>query len=91
MATPRPLATYFATLADSLRTACQLPVAGLHIDAVRAPEDLVGVLDWLPGHKVLSLGVVDGRNIWRAAPAAARRRQTPGHTAAFPSFALPAL
>ncbi|MBL7090649.1 5-methyltetrahydropteroyltriglutamate--homocysteine S-methyltransferase [Acidovorax sp.] len=59
------LATYFSPLAENLRLACQLPVAGLHVDAVRAPEELVGVADWLPSHKVLSVGVVDGRNIWR--------------------------
>ena len=59
------LATYFSPLAENLRLACQLPVAGLHVDAVRAPEELVGVADWLPSHKVLSVGIVDGRNIWR--------------------------
>lgn len=59
------LATYFSPLSENLRLACQLPVAGLHVDAVRASEELVGVADWLPSHKVLSLGVVDGRNIWR--------------------------
>ncbi|RQO79540.1 5-methyltetrahydropteroyltriglutamate--homocysteine S-methyltransferase [Acidovorax sp. FJL06] len=59
------LATYFSPLAENLRLACQLPVAGLHVDAVRAPEELVGVTDWLPSHKVLSVGIVDGRNIWR--------------------------
>lgn len=59
------LATYFSPLAENLRLACQLPVAGLHVDAVRAPEELVGVVDWLPGHKLLSVGIVDGRNIWR--------------------------
>ncbi|MCE3253611.1 MAG: 5-methyltetrahydropteroyltriglutamate--homocysteine S-methyltransferase, partial [Cellvibrio sp.] len=42
-----------------------LPVAGLHIDAVRAPEQLLNVIDRLPAHKILSVGVVDGRNIWR--------------------------
>ncbi len=60
------LATYFSPLAENLRLACQLPVAGLHVDAVRAPDELVGVADWLPSHKVLSVGIVDGRNIWRA-------------------------
>lgn len=65
------LATYFSPLADNLRLACQLPVAGLHVDAVRAPEELVGVADWLPAHKVLSVGIVDGRNIWRTDPDAA--------------------
>ncbi len=59
------LATYFSPLAENLRLACQLPVAGLHVDAVRSPEELTGVADWLPAHKVLSVGVVDGRNIWR--------------------------
>ena len=59
------LATYFSPLEDNINLACRLPVAGLHIDAVRAPQDLAGVLDWLPAHKVLSLGLIDGRNIWR--------------------------
>ena len=65
------LATYFSPLADNLRLACQLPVAGLHVDAVRAPDELNGVADWLPAHKVLSIGIVDGRNIWRTDPDAA--------------------
>ena len=38
---------------------------GLHIDCVRAEEDLPQVLDWLPNYKVLSLGLIDGRNIWK--------------------------
>ncbi len=59
------LATYFGGLEDNLSTALELPVAGLHIDAVRAPGQLLPVLDRLSGHKVLSVGVVDGRNIWR--------------------------
>lgn len=65
------LATYFSPLEAHLRLACQLPVAGLHVDAVRAPQELTGVADWLPGYKVLSVGVVDGRNIWRTDPDAA--------------------
>ena len=71
------LATYFSPLQDNLRLACQLPVAGLHVDAVRAPEELVGVADWLPAHKVLSVGIVDGRNIWRTDPDAALARLAP--------------
>ena len=65
------LATYFSPLSDNLRLACQLPVAGLHVDAVRSPQELTGVADWLPAHKVLSVGIVDGRNIWRTDPDAA--------------------
>lgn len=59
------LTTYFSPLADNLRLACQLPVDGLHIDAVRAPNEVTTVNDWLPAHKVLSIGIIDGRNIWR--------------------------
>ena len=57
------LATYFGALADNTGVACGLPVEGLHIDLVRAPQQLGAVLNQLPEHKVLSLGVVDGRNI----------------------------
>ena len=59
------LATYFSPLQEQLRLACSLPVAGLHIDAVRAPHELQTVLDALPPERELSVGIVDGRNIWR--------------------------
>jgi 5-methyltetrahydropteroyltriglutamate--homocysteine methyltransferase len=59
------LTTYFAGLEDNIGLACHLPVAGLHIDVVRGGNEWQQVLDRLPEYKVLSLGVVDGRNIWR--------------------------
>lgn len=59
------LATYFSPLEENLSLACRLPVAGLHIDGVRARQELTSVCDWLPVPKVLSIGIVDGRNIWR--------------------------
>ena len=59
------LTSYFGGLEDNLGLACSLPVDGLHVDLVRAPEQLPVVLDRLPSYKVLSLGVVNGRNIWR--------------------------
>ncbi|MFZ3152972.1 5-methyltetrahydropteroyltriglutamate--homocysteine S-methyltransferase [Pseudomonas sp.] len=59
------IATYFAGLEDNLGLAASLPVDGLHIDLVRAPEQFPSILDRLPAYKVLSLGVVNGRNIWR--------------------------
>lgn len=61
----RLLTTYFGALEDNTALACRLPVDGLHIDMVRGPEQLTAVLDQLPSYKMLSLGVVDGRNIWR--------------------------
>ncbi len=59
------VATYFSGLEDNLGLATNLPVDGLHIDLVRAPEQLPAVLDRLPTYKVLSVGVVNGRNVWR--------------------------
>ncbi len=60
------LASYFGGLEENLDTAVALPVAGLHIDLVRRPQQLNPVLDRAPDSLVLSLGVIDGRNIWRA-------------------------
>lgn len=59
------LATYFGALGENISTAVNLPVAGLHIDAVRAPEQVLTLIDRLSTHKILSIGIVDGRNIWR--------------------------
>lgn len=60
------LATYFGALGDNLYVASRLPVDGLHIDLVRGPEQLSQVLNALAAYKVLSLGIIDGRNIWRS-------------------------
>ncbi len=60
------LATYFAPLADNLWLATRLPVAGLHIDVTRSGDEWRQVLDNLSEYKVLSLGLIDARNIWRA-------------------------
>lgn len=59
------LTTYFGPLKDNLATAVSLPVAALHVDLVRAPEQLDEVLNQLPDSTSLSIGVVDGRNIWK--------------------------
>jgi 5-methyltetrahydropteroyltriglutamate--homocysteine methyltransferase len=59
------LATYFGTLKINLQLACNLPVDGLHVDAVRGRGEIGAVMDWLPTHKVLSVGAIDGRNIWK--------------------------
>ncbi len=60
------LATYFGGLEDNLKTAVALPVAGLHIDLVRAPGQLAEVAKALPRERILSLGLINGRNIWKA-------------------------
>ncbi len=60
------VATYFAGLNDNLATALALPVEGLHVDLVRAPQQLDALLAQWPKGRVLSAGVIDGRNVWRA-------------------------
>jgi len=65
---PRPkllLTPYFGPLGDNLELATSLPVDGLHLDLVRAPEELEAALEKLPAGRVLSAGLVDGRNVWR--------------------------
>jgi len=60
------LATYFGALDDNLNLALSLPVDGLHVDLVRAPGQLEPLLAKAPRDLLLSLGVIDGRNVWRA-------------------------
>ena len=71
------LATYFGALGENTALACDLPVAGLHVDLVRAPDQLKAILNALPKEKILSAGVVDGRNIWRTDVEAALHKLAP--------------
>ncbi len=59
------LATYFDELRENTGLAVSLPVNALHLDLVRAPRQLNSVLASAPKSLVLSLGLVDGRNIWK--------------------------
>jgi len=59
------LTTYFEGLHDNTELALQLPVSALHIDVVRAPDQLDDVLRLAPPGLRISLGVIDGRNVWK--------------------------
>ena len=59
------LTTYFGPLADNAALAAGLGADILHIDLVRAPEQAGSIAALLPNDISLSLGVVDGRNIWK--------------------------
>ncbi|AAS50985.2 ABR212Cp [Eremothecium gossypii ATCC 10895] len=59
------LTTYFGTVVPNLKALVDLPVAGLHFDLVRNPEQLDDVLAIVGENQSLSVGVVDGRNIWK--------------------------
>jgi 5-methyltetrahydropteroyltriglutamate--homocysteine methyltransferase len=67
--TQRPklmMATYFGALDENLDLALRSGFEALHIDLIRAPEQLEAVLTGLESSMQLSVGVIDGRNIWRA-------------------------
>ncbi|WP_345798015.1 5-methyltetrahydropteroyltriglutamate--homocysteine S-methyltransferase [Castellaniella sp. MT123] len=71
------LATYFGGIDANLDVVRALPVHGLHVDLVRAPAQLDSVVQGLRADQVLSLGVIDGRNVWRADPDAIQSRVNP--------------
>jgi len=70
------LTTYFGSLGDNLELAQSLPCHGLHVDLRRGPDQLDRVLQTLPAGHSLSLGLVDGRNIWKADLGQALQRLT---------------
>ncbi|WP_299793485.1 5-methyltetrahydropteroyltriglutamate--homocysteine S-methyltransferase [uncultured Shewanella sp.] len=60
------LASYYGTIAHHQSLVSALPVAGLHLDLVTAPEQLADFAAHLQEEQVLSLGVINGRNVWAA-------------------------
>lgn len=60
------VASYYGPLGDNRDTALSLPVAGLHLDGIRGGEELAALAGDAPAGLLLSLGLIDGRNIWRA-------------------------
>ncbi len=60
------LTTYFGPLQGNLALACSLPVQGLHLDAVNGRDEIEQAIQLLDDNKVLSLGVINGRNIWKS-------------------------
>src|SRR5262249_11710799 len=67
------IATYFGAVGDNLQTLASLPAHGVPVDLVRAPEQLEAVCAALPQDCLLSLGLADGRNIWKTALTDAER------------------
>ena len=59
------LATYFGQLKENLPIACKLPIQGLHLDAINARDEVEAAIRLLPDRAVVSLGVINGRNIWK--------------------------
>ncbi|MCA7996097.1 5-methyltetrahydropteroyltriglutamate--homocysteine S-methyltransferase [Burkholderia cepacia] len=59
------LATYFGQLQNNLALASSLPVDGLHVDAINARDEVDALVRELPAERVLSVGAINGRNIWK--------------------------
>ncbi|WP_320040195.1 5-methyltetrahydropteroyltriglutamate--homocysteine S-methyltransferase [uncultured Desulfobacter sp.] len=73
------LATYFGSLEENLDIALSLPIQALHVDAVRGKDQVPNLVERLPEHMELSLGVIDGRNIWKTDLNAILDQLTPLH------------
>lgn len=59
------LATYFGQLKENLSVVVQLPVQGVHLDTINAKAEIDALIAALPSDSVISLGVINGRNIWK--------------------------
>ena len=59
------LATYFGQLQENLALAGTLPVQGIHLDAINARDEVEALIQASPADRIISLGVVNGRNIWK--------------------------
>ena len=59
------LATYFGQLQENLPLVAELPVQGVHLDAINARQEVAVLIAKLPVDRVVSLGVINGRNIWK--------------------------
>lgn len=59
------LTTYFGPLRENLPVAASLPVAGIHLDAISARDEVDYLINNTGDNKIISLGVINGRNIWK--------------------------
>jgi len=59
------LATYFGQLQENLALVAGLPVQGVHLDAINARDEVDALIETSPADRIISLGVVNGRNIWK--------------------------
>lgn len=59
------LTTYFGDLKENLALTCALPVAGLHLDTINAQHEVEDAIELISEDKVLSLGIINGCNIWK--------------------------
>lgn len=71
------LCSYFDDISQHAQRLTQLPLAGIHLDLVRAPQQLAAFVSHLPASMILSAGILDGRNIWRSDLDAARATLAP--------------
>ncbi|MBK0034758.1 5-methyltetrahydropteroyltriglutamate--homocysteine S-methyltransferase [Erwinia sp. S43] len=60
------LTTYFDSIGQNLKTITALPVQGLHVDLVHGKDDIALLNNNVPANWLLSVGVINGRNVWRA-------------------------
>lgn len=59
------LTTYFEDISSNLDLIPVFDITSIHLDAIRGSEKLEEIIAKIPEKITISLGVVDGRNIWK--------------------------
>ncbi|CAA3708464.1 5-methyltetrahydropteroyltriglutamate--homocysteine methyltransferase [Candidatus Portiera aleyrodidarum] len=60
------IATYFGGIGKNIDLVLSLPIKNIHLDLVRAPKEIDFIIKNFPNNKILSIGIINGRNIWKA-------------------------
>lgn len=60
------IATYFGQLQDNLSLLASLPVQGVHLDTINGFDEINLLINAITDQKIISLGVINGRNIWKS-------------------------
>ncbi|AAO26774.1 5-methyltetrahydropteroyltriglutamate-homocysteine methyltransferase [Buchnera aphidicola str. Bp (Baizongia pistaciae)] len=60
------LTTYFGSVQHNFSLICELPIQGVHLDLVHGKYDLVFLNSFIPEKWLISLGIINGKNIWKA-------------------------
>ncbi|MBK4765031.1 MAG: 5-methyltetrahydropteroyltriglutamate--homocysteine S-methyltransferase [Pantoea sp. Brub] len=59
------ITTYFGSISHNIDLICKLPIQGLHIDLIQGKDNIEMINDYLPSTCLLSVGIINGRNVWR--------------------------
>jgi 5-methyltetrahydropteroyltriglutamate--homocysteine methyltransferase len=60
------LTTYYDAVTCPIQKITELPIDAIHLDLIQGKYDIEAIPAYLQNHQILSLGIIDGRNVWRS-------------------------